>query len=47
MDDEDVARLKSLVPGCTYKKITSGHMIHFEEPEVYVETVLDFVGENI
>ncbi len=43
MDDEDVSRLRSLVSTCIYKRITSGHMIHFEEPEVYVRTVLDFV----
>ena len=47
MDNEDIARLKSLIPGCTYKKITSGHMIHFEEPEEYVRTVRDFIENTI
>lgn len=39
MDDDDIARLKSLVPHCQYKRITSGHMIHLEHPQEYLKEV--------
>jgi len=45
MDDEDVERLQLLVPHAQYKRITSGHMIHFEKPKEYVQTVMAFAKQ--
>lgn len=45
MDNEDVARVLSLVPHCQYKRITSGHMIHFEQPAEYLREVEKFAAE--
>lgn len=44
MDDQDVARFKSLVPNVQYKRIQSGHMIHFENPKEYVSAVKSFAS---
>lgn len=45
MDDEDLERLRSLVPHAQYKRITSGHMIHFENPEQYIKEVEEFAAK--
>lgn len=42
MDDKDLERLRSLVPHAQYKRITSGHMIHFEQPTEYIREVKEF-----
>lgn len=44
MDDKDLERLRSLVPHAQYKRITSGHMIHFEDPQQYVREVKEFAA---
>lgn len=44
MDDSDIARVRSLVHHCQYKRITSGHMIHFEEPKEFIHEVDEFAA---
>jgi pimeloyl-ACP methyl ester carboxylesterase len=44
MDDQDIERLRSLVPHARYKRITSGHMIHFEHPQQYIQVVNEFAA---
>ncbi len=45
MDDEDLKRLRLLVPHARYKRITSGHMIHFENPKQYIKEVKEFAAK--
>lgn len=45
VDDHDVARMLAIVPGLRYRRIHSGHMIHFYSPDQYVEEVLSFARE--
>lgn len=49
MDDKDVERLRALAPHARYKRITSGHMIHFENPKQYIKEVKEFAtkGQNL
>jgi pimeloyl-ACP methyl ester carboxylesterase len=47
VDDADVARMRAILPSLTYRRIRSGHMIHFYRPDVYVRELLDFVGREI
>jgi pimeloyl-ACP methyl ester carboxylesterase len=42
MDEKDIERLRSLAPQTQYKRITSGHMIHFESPEEFRRVIVDF-----
>jgi pimeloyl-ACP methyl ester carboxylesterase len=42
MDDNDIKRLSTLVPQAQYKRIISGHMIHFEQPKQYIQIVKEF-----
>jgi pimeloyl-ACP methyl ester carboxylesterase len=44
MDDRDLEKLRLLVPDFKYKRITSGHMIHFEKPSEYCRIVMDFAA---
>jgi pimeloyl-ACP methyl ester carboxylesterase len=46
MDDNDLKRLQLLVPHAEYKRITSGHMIHFEKPEQYIKEVKEFAAKE-
>jgi len=46
MDDKDLERLRSLVPHAQYKRITSGHMIHFENPKQYIKEVREFAAKE-
>jgi pimeloyl-ACP methyl ester carboxylesterase len=45
MDDYDLEKLRSLAPHAQYKRITSGHMIHFEKPTEYLEVVRSFADQ--
>lgn len=45
MDDRDVGKLRSLVPHCQYRRITSGHMIHFEKPAEFRQLVVTFAEQ--
>ncbi len=45
MDDRDLERLRSLVPHAQYKRITSGHMIHFENPKQYIKEIKEFAAK--
>ena len=45
MDEIDVCELLTLVPHCEYKRIASGHMIHFEKPKEFVDLVLKLKGQ--
>ena len=45
MDDRDVHLLRSLVPHCQYKRIASGHMIHFEKPREFSQVVVTFAEQ--
>jgi pimeloyl-ACP methyl ester carboxylesterase len=42
MDDADVERIKSLVPHCQYSRIDSGHIIHQENPKIFILEVITF-----
>jgi len=44
MDNEDLKRLCSLAPHAQYKRVASGHMIHFEQPAQYVEIIREFAS---
>lgn len=46
MDDKDLEQLSSLVPHAQYKRITSGHMIHFENPKQYIKEVIEFEAKK-
>lgn len=46
MDDKDLEHLRSLVPQAQYKRITSGHMIHFENPKQYIKEVKEFAAKE-
>jgi pimeloyl-ACP methyl ester carboxylesterase len=46
MDDKDLERLRSLVPHAQYKRITAGHMIHFENPKQYIKEVREFAAKE-
>jgi len=39
MDDKDIERLLLLAPQAKKKRITSGHMIHFEHPSEYIAAI--------
>ena len=39
--DEDAARVRDCLPGCGYTEIDSGHDIHFEQPDVFIQAVED------
>lgn len=43
MDDNDAARIKTLVPHSTYKKIPANHVIHMYKPKEFVAAVEAFV----
>jgi pimeloyl-ACP methyl ester carboxylesterase len=45
MDDKDIERLQMLAPQAEYKRITSGHMIHFENPRQYIQLVKTFADQ--
>jgi pimeloyl-ACP methyl ester carboxylesterase len=47
MDDKDLERLLSLAPHAQYRRITSGHMIHFERPKEYRQVVSAFAEQII
>ncbi len=46
MDDQDAARLRSLVPHAHYKKIVgANHVMHMFKPTEFVEVIKTFAGE--
>lgn len=47
VDDEDVERMQAILPSLRYRRIRSGHMIHFYKPDVYVNELLAFVDDEI
>lgn len=44
VDDDDVSRMRELVPALRYVRMHSGHMIHFYNPKEYVAELLDFAA---
>ncbi len=44
MDDSDIEHIRSLIPNLQYKRITSGHMIHFENPKQFTKEVISFTN---
>lgn len=45
MDEKDIERLRLLAPQAQYERITSGHMIHFESPDEYRQTIINFAKQ--
>ena len=43
IDDDDQARIESLVEDFRYMKIPGGHEIHMRQPERYIEEIISFV----
>ncbi len=46
VDDEDVARMREIVPALQYTRMHSGHMIHFYNPAAYAEELVRFVDAD-
>lgn len=44
MDDKDLARTTALLNNPPVTQVASGHLVHFEKPEVYTRTVSDFTA---
>ncbi len=44
MDDSDIKHIRSLIPNLQYKRIASGHMIHFENPRKYSKEIITFIN---
>lgn len=42
VDDDDVARMCEIVPALRYRRLHSGHMIHFYNPDMYFNEVSEF-----
>lgn len=47
VDDADVTRMRAILPSLRYRRIRSGHMIHFYRSDAYVNELLDFIGGEI
>lgn len=47
VDDADVARMRALLPSLRYRRLRSGHMIHFYRPDLYASELLGFVDEEL
>jgi pimeloyl-ACP methyl ester carboxylesterase len=47
VDDADVAQMRAILPSLRYRRIRSGHMIHFYRPDVYVNELLAFTSSGI
>jgi hypothetical protein len=45
VDEKDIEQLRSLAPHAQYKRLSSGHMIHFESPEHFRRVVVDFAHQ--
>ncbi|MBN2908788.1 alpha/beta hydrolase [Polycladomyces sp. WAk] len=45
MDDQDVAKVKSLLKGVEVVEVDSGHLVHFEKPDEYTKVLLDFASK--
>ena len=45
MDDSDVERVRSLVKDFHYAKIESGHAIHLENPEAFLNEFFRFTDK--
>ena len=45
MDDEDAAYACELVPHCQYKRIDSDHVIHSDQPQVFIQEIEGFIGK--
>ncbi len=45
MDEKDIGRLRSLAPQAQYKRLSSGHMIHFESPEQFRRVIVNFAQQ--
>lgn len=46
VDDSDVAQMRAILPSLRYRRIRSGHMVHFYRPDVYVHELADFIGHG-
>lgn len=47
VDGDDVSRMQRLMPTLRYRRIHSGHMIHFYSPDAYVSELRDFAQEAL
>lgn len=45
VDEDDVRRMRELVPGLRYVRMRSGHMIHFYDPDKYVAELEGFAAD--
>lgn len=45
MDDDDVAKVRSLVRDFRYLRVNCGHIIHMEKPEMFVHELIDFAAD--
>lgn len=45
MDNNDVAKAKSLVKGLKVVNVDSGHLVHFEKSDEYLKILLDFTSK--
>lgn len=43
-DDEDAARIMELLPNATYRKTTTGHDIHNEDPRGFIDALRELKG---
>jgi pimeloyl-ACP methyl ester carboxylesterase len=46
MDDRDVARALDLLQDAELVEVTSGHLVHFEQPEQYLDAVTRLEGRT-
>lgn len=42
MDDDDARRLKQIVPHAIYRRVETGHVIHTEKPDLFVDELVAF-----
>ena len=45
MDDEDAKKARELAPHLIYKRIDAGHVIHSEQPELFVDEIDSFISQ--
>jgi pimeloyl-ACP methyl ester carboxylesterase len=45
MTDDDVLRLRSILPEASYARLCSGHIVHMEQPKMFLEHIIGFADE--
>lgn len=46
MTDQDAARVQELAPHCNYLSLPSGHVVHQEQPKVFIRELLRFASPS-